>query len=166
MKKSEFRNLIKEEIKSILKEDLTTAKKGRRFIPQIVSLPIDVKNQFKEHFKLLKGGDGSYKLYISPMFKASLEQINRGRTGQDYLKKTPELVKKITDKIPQDIKGLLKKKDLHKDNKQVLLDELNFRLNEKNLIDVWQNDELINSKRIDNLSNKDLDKVLNILNKI
>ena len=64
------------------------------------------------------------------------------------------------------IKGLLKKKDLHKNNKQVLLDELNFRLNEKNLINVWQNDELINSKKIDNLSNRDLDKVLNILNKI
>jgi hypothetical protein len=39
-------------------------------------------------------------------------------------------------------------------------------LKKKNLIDVWQNDELINSKRIDNLSNKDLDKILNILNKI
>jgi hypothetical protein len=64
------------------------------------------------------------------------------------------------------IKGLLKRKDLHENNKQVLLEELNFRLNEKNLINVWQSNELINSKKIDNLSNKDLDKVLNILNKI
>jgi hypothetical protein len=43
---------------------------------------------------------------------------------------------------------------------------IELETSEKNLIDVWQNDELINSKRIDNLSNKDLDKVLNILNKI
>jgi hypothetical protein len=128
MKKLEFRNFIKEEIKSILKENLTNAKKGRRFIPQITTLPIDVKNQFKEHFKLLKGGDGEYKLYISPMFKASLEQINRGRTGQDYFKKTPELVKKITDKIPQDIKGLLKKYSGNKINTSINMYPVNTKI--------------------------------------
>ena len=64
------------------------------------------------------------------------------------------------------IKGLLKRKDLHESNKQVLLEELNFRLNKKDLINVWQSDKLINNKNINNLSNKDLDKVLNILNKI
>ena len=64
------------------------------------------------------------------------------------------------------IKGLLKKENLHPNNKQVLLEELNFRLNEKNLINIWQSNELINNKKIDNLSSKDLDKVLNILNKI
>jgi len=128
MKKSEFRNIIKEEIKNILKENLTTAKKGRRFIPQITTLPVNVKNQFKEHFKLLKGGDGSYKLYISPMLKTSLEQINRGRTGQDYFKKTPELVKKITDKIPQDIKGLLKKYSGNKINTSINMYPVNTKI--------------------------------------
>lgn len=128
MKKSEFKSLIKEEIKNILKENIDAPKKGKRFIPQVITLPSDVKNQFKEHFKLLKGGDGEYKLYISPMFKTSLEQINRGRTGQDYFKKTPELVKKITDKIPQGIKGLLKKYSGNKINTSINMYPVNTKI--------------------------------------
>ena len=132
MKRSELKSLIKEEIKSILKENINAPKKGRRFIPQIVTLPSDVKNQFKEHFKLLKGGDGEYKLFISPMFKTSLEQINRGRTGQNYFKKTPEFVKKITDKIPQDIKGLLKKFSGNKINTSINMYPVNTKIKDVN----------------------------------
>jgi hypothetical protein len=124
MKISELKSLIKEEIGNILDKKKT----GKRFIPQVITLPIDVKNQFKEHFKLLKGGDGEYKLYISPMFKTSLEQISRGRTGQDYFKKTPELVKKITEKIPQDIRGLLKKYSGNKINTSVNMYPVNTKI--------------------------------------
>ena len=56
--------------------------------------------------------------------------------------------------------------NLGKENIKILVGIIIGEQNEKNLINVWQSDELINSKRIDNLSNKDLEKVLNILNKI
>ena len=49
-------------------------KKGRRFIPTIIPFPKSIRDQFPEHFKLVKNAEGEYKLYISPMMKVSLEK--------------------------------------------------------------------------------------------
>lgn len=70
------------------------------------------------------------------MFKTSLEQINRGRTGQNYFKKTPEFVKKITDKIPQDIKGLLKKFSGNKINTSINMYPVNTKLKMLTLVEI------------------------------
>lgn len=56
-----------------------------------------------------QGGGAEYKLYINPLMKSALEQIERGRPGSDYRLVTPELIKQVTDKIPSNLRGLLKK---------------------------------------------------------
>lgn len=56
-----------------------------------------------------QGGGDEYKLYINPLMKSALEQIERGRPGADYRLVTPELIKQVTDKIPSNLRGLLKK---------------------------------------------------------
>jgi len=56
-----------------------------------------------------QGGGSEYKLYINPLMKSALEQIERGRPSADYRLVTPELIKQITDKIPSNLRSLLKK---------------------------------------------------------
>jgi predicted transcriptional regulator len=56
-----------------------------------------------------QGGGAEYKLYINPLMKSALEQIERGRPSADYRLVTPELIKQITDKIPSNLRSLLKK---------------------------------------------------------
>ena len=63
MKHSELRQIIMEEIEAALAED--NMKKGRRFIPTIIPFPKSIRDQFPEHFKLVKNAEGEYKLYIS-----------------------------------------------------------------------------------------------------
>jgi len=82
---------------------------GRRFIPQIVTLPSDIKDQFKEHFKLLKDSSGEYKLYISPALKDVLEMLSRGRTSRETQKRLSPLSKMVSERMPQEIRALLKK---------------------------------------------------------
>lgn len=55
-----------------------------------------------------KKGGSEYKLYISPLMKVTLDKIERGRPGIDY-RKTDEFIKQVTEKIPSNIRGLLKK---------------------------------------------------------
>lgn len=107
MKHSELKQIIKEEIEAILAEDLNN-KKGRRFIPTVIPFSKNIRDQFAEHFKLVKGTDGDYKLYISPMMKVALEGIQRGRTSQDTRSRAGELVNKISDKIPNNVRAILK----------------------------------------------------------
>ena len=107
MKKSELKQIIKEEIEAALAEDLNN-KKGRRFIPTVIPFPKNIRDQFAEHFKLVKGTDGDYKLYISPMMKVALEGIQRGRTSQDTRSRAGDLVNKISDKIPNNVRAILK----------------------------------------------------------
>lgn len=56
-----------------------------------------------------QGGGAEYKLYIHPLMKSSLEQIERGRPSADYRLVTPELIKQVTDKIPSSLRSILKK---------------------------------------------------------
>lgn len=95
-----------EEIEAALAED--NMKKGRRFIPTIVTFPKSIRDQFPEHFKLVKNAEGEYKLYISPMMKVSLEGIQRGRTSQDTRSRAGDLVNKLSDKIPTSVRAILK----------------------------------------------------------
>ena len=82
---------------------------GRRFIPQVMVLPVETRDQFKEHFKLVKSADGEYRLYISPLLKDALGSINRGHTSRETQKKLSDLAKMISERMPQEIRGLLKK---------------------------------------------------------
>ena len=82
---------------------------GRRFIPQIVSLTGETKDQFKEHFKLLKDGSGEYRLYITPALKDALEALSRGRTSRETQKRLSPLAKMVSERMPQEIRALLKK---------------------------------------------------------
>lgn len=95
----------------LLLEDFDNKKKGtgRRFIPQVTILPADTKDQFKEHFKLLKDSSGEYRLYISTFLKDALESLSRGRTSRDTQKKLSPLAKMVSERMPQEIRGLLKK---------------------------------------------------------
>jgi hypothetical protein len=95
----------------LLLEDFDNKKKGtgRRFIPQVTILPADTKDQFKEHFKLLKDSSGEYRLYISKFLKDALESLSRGRTSRDTQKKLSPLAKMVSERMPQEIRGLLKK---------------------------------------------------------
>jgi hypothetical protein len=109
MLKSQLKQLIKEEVRKILKENIDEQdiKKSRRFVPEIITLTKDIYDKFKEHFKLMKGQDG-HKLYISPLLKSALEQIQRGRTSRDTRSKAGELVNNISDGIPNNIRAILK----------------------------------------------------------
>jgi hypothetical protein len=84
-------------------------KKSRRFIPTSIKFEKSIRSKFSEHFKLMKSPNGDYKLYISPMMKVSLEAIQRGRTSMDTRSKQSELVKLIQEKIPNDVRSILKK---------------------------------------------------------
>jgi len=66
----------------------------------------DVLDKLK--IKGLINGGSEYKLYISPLLKVTLDKIERGRPGVDY-RKTDEFIKQVTEKIPSNIRGLLKK---------------------------------------------------------
>lgn len=110
MKHLELRQIIMEEIEAALAEDFDMKKgKGRRFIPTVITFPKKIRDQFAEHFKLVKGGDGDYKLYISPLMKVSLEGIQRGRTSQDTRSRAGDLVNKISERLPADVRSILKK---------------------------------------------------------
>jgi hypothetical protein len=82
---------------------------GRRFIPEDITLSKVTRDNFKEHFKLLKLSDGDYKLYITPLMLVALESITRGRSSYETNKRLSELAKLISERIPTQIRGLLKK---------------------------------------------------------
>jgi len=116
MKRSELEQILREGIQKILKEEKftprlnqTQPKKKGRYIPDTIDFMKDDRVKFKEHFKLVKNQKGEYKLYISPLMKSALDGIDRGRTGSDYLKTKSSLTKDISEKIPTNVRGLLKK---------------------------------------------------------
>jgi hypothetical protein len=132
MKLTEIKHLIKE----ILTEefDFSQDKKkgsGRRFIPQVVTIPSKVKDQFKEHFRLLKNNDGEYKLYITPILKDALESLTRGRTSRDTEKKLSPLAKMVSERMPQDVRAILKKNS-EKMNPGLKMFSINTKIKEVN----------------------------------
>ena len=132
MKLTEIKHLIKE---ILTKEfDFSQDKKkgsGRRFIPQVVIIPSKVKDQFKEHFRLLKNNDGEYKLYITPILKDALESLTRGRTSRDTEKKLSPLAKMVSERMPQDVRAILKKNS-EKMNPGLKMFSINTKIKEVN----------------------------------
>ena len=82
-------------------------KAGRRFIPPVILLNKSSITECKNDVKLLKNNNGEYMLMISPLFKTILDKTTRGRTTKQG--KITDLERIIQDKIPTDIKGLIKK---------------------------------------------------------
>lgn len=116
MKRSELKQIVREGVQKALKEaqytprlNQTPAKKKGRFVPETVEFLKSDRDQFKEHFKLVKNKEGEYKLYISPLMKAALDGTTRGRTGTDFWKKTDPLVILVNEKLPGNVRSILKK---------------------------------------------------------
>lgn len=117
MKRSELQQIVREGVQKALKEAQFTprinqgsnAKHKGRFTPDTIEFSKADREEFKEYFKLVKNKEGEYKLYMSPLMKTALDGINRGRTGTDYWQKTSNLIIRVSEKIPGNVRGLLKK---------------------------------------------------------
>jgi hypothetical protein len=125
MNKLKLRKIITEMlVESLLDEAFEDKnKKGKAYIPYYVSFPKEIRDTFMNytevspdgeikkvnHFKLVPFSNGEYKLYMSPNMKVAIDSLERGRPGTDYLSKTSELAKLVNERIPQGIRGLLKK---------------------------------------------------------
>lgn len=106
---NQLRQIIREELDNIANEAFNKKPLGRRFIPEDITLSKVTRDNFKEHFKLLKLSDGDYKLYITPLMLVALESITRGRSSYETNKRLSELAKLVSERIPTQIRGLLKK---------------------------------------------------------
>lgn len=126
MNKLKLRKIITEMlVESLLDEAFEdNNKKGKSRIPYYIAFPKEIRDMFMNytevspdtgeikkvnHFKLIKDASGEYKLYMSPNMKIALDSLERGRPGVDYLSKTSELAKLVNERIPQGVRGLLKK---------------------------------------------------------
>ena len=81
--------------------------------------------------KLLKSGDGEYKLYITPVLKDALESLTRGRTSRDTQKKLSALAKMVSERMPQDVRAILKKNS-EKMNPGLKMFSINTKIKEVN----------------------------------
>jgi len=135
MKISQLKQIIKEEIQKVLSEDVTgafdpEAKKGRRYIPTVITFPKESRDYFKSYTRLLKSTNGEYKLYISGLMKMALDNAARGRVPKNHLKSQSELVKLMSDKIPQGVRSLLKKYSGNKMNTAIDMYPVNTKIKE------------------------------------
>ena len=135
MKISELKQIIKEEIDKVLSEAVTggfdpKAKKGRIYIPTVITFKKSIRDYFKSYTRLLKSADGEYKLYITGLMKLALDNSTRGRIPKDHLKSQSELVKTMGDKLPQDVRSLLKKYSGNKMNTAIDMYPINTKIKE------------------------------------
>jgi hypothetical protein len=77
---------------------------GKRFIPTTITFPASARTYFKDHIKVF--GD---TIYISMLLANALGYIERGRSSYEKTQRYPELTKLIQDKLPNDVRGVLKK---------------------------------------------------------
>lgn len=77
---------------------------GRRFIPSTFTFPASARAFFKDHIKVF--GD---TIYISTLLANALGYIERGRSSYEKTQNYPELTKLVQDKLPSNIRGVLKK---------------------------------------------------------
>ena len=96
---------------------------GRRFIPQTVTLSGQSRDRLKSDLKLMKGGDGNYKVYLSPTLAAILSNKTGGRG--EYIK--GDLAQTVAKDIPSDIK-LMFKKTMGKINSSINLVPVNVKI--------------------------------------
>jgi hypothetical protein len=108
-----YANAVKE-----IKIDTSAAKGkgGKKFIPKEFEFPSTLLEPLKfgeadeprKYFKIVAKGE-EYILLIDPLVKTSFDEIERGRTSFGKEKKLFELTKFIKEKVPQQIRGLMKK---------------------------------------------------------
>jgi len=111
--------IIKKDVKEI-KINPSFAKTdngGKRYIPKEFEFPSFLLEPIKlgseadeprKYFKIASKGD-EYILLIDPLVKTSFDEIERGRTSFSKEKKLFELTRFIKEKIPQQIRGIMKK---------------------------------------------------------
>jgi hypothetical protein len=92
-----------------------TKPKGRRFIPSeflfpsFLLEPINLGKEAKIYFKIATNNKGESILMIDPLVKTALDATQRGRTSFDSEMKLPLLTRYMNEKIPNSVRGLIKK---------------------------------------------------------
>ena len=119
MKASDLKQIIQEELYKILHEESELSEyapmnrapgggakggDGRRFPPTTITLPASARAYFKDHIKVY--GD---TIYISALLANALGYIERGRSSYEKTQNFPELTKLVQDKLPNDVRGVIKK---------------------------------------------------------
>jgi Mn-dependent DtxR family transcriptional regulator len=91
-------------------------KKGaKRFIPSEFEFPsflldpIKIGDTSRVYFRIATNNKGESILMIDPLVKVSLDAIERGRTSFEKEQKLSELTRFIKEKVPNGIRGLIKK---------------------------------------------------------
>lgn len=76
---------------------------GKRFVPKGTTIPTIVLNdpQIKPHLKFMTSG-GETKMFVSPLFKNAMSQIERGRSSYDKESKKSPLNKRIVELFSDD----------------------------------------------------------------
>jgi hypothetical protein len=92
-----------------------TDKKSRRFIPtefefpSFLLKPIEIGNKSKVYFKVATNANNESVLMIDPLVATALDAVERGRSSFDKEINLPALTRYIKEKIPAEVRGLIKK---------------------------------------------------------
>jgi hypothetical protein len=95
--------------------DEAKLKGSRRYIPNefifpsFLLEPINLGNESKIYFKIATNNKGESILMIDPLVKIALDATQRGRTSFDSEMKLPLLTRYMNEKIPNSVRGLIKK---------------------------------------------------------
>ena len=88
---------------------------GRKFIPfefefpSFLLDPIKIGDTSRVYFKVATNNKGESILMIDPLVKVSLDAIERGRTSFEKEQKLSELTRFIKEKVPNGVRGIIKK---------------------------------------------------------
>lgn len=101
--------------KSKIKE--MNIKKGRRFNPPKFEFPLSLlkplrfslNDEPKIYFKIATNSKNESVLMIDPLVKTALDSIERGRSSFDKEQKLSRLTQYLKERVPQNIRGLVKK---------------------------------------------------------
>ena len=77
--------------------------------PSFLLDPIKIDNTSRVYFKIATNSKGESILMIDPLVKVSLDAIERGRTSFEKEQKLSELTRFIKEKVPNSVRGLIKK---------------------------------------------------------
>jgi hypothetical protein len=77
--------------------------------PSFLLDPIKVGDTSRIYFKVVTNNRGESILMIDPLVKVSLDSIERGRTSFEKEEKLGELTRFIKEKVPNSVRGLIKK---------------------------------------------------------
>jgi len=100
---------------SQLKENKKTTGSGRRFIPtefefpSFLLKPITVGNEEPRIYFKIVSKDGESVLLIDPLIATALGAIERGRTSFNKQQYLSALTKLLSDRVPANVRGMIKK---------------------------------------------------------